>query len=456
MKEKKEIVLKLIDDIKKQFENNGYIISSETYEKVTNEILNSEKYIEELKIELYALVNKKIQELKIQKEKERLKEVDIEDYQNEILTIESLDRYGYPNVINSSLEIIGSSEVGHNAPINVKYGNKNGFYKNSANTSTSSLDKFEFIICQIGKMFNIKMAETYKVYSNNAYLGIISENVCNHHETLYMYSRISKFINKEELKELIETLEKLGKKKATIKSKGNDYKIPVVESPEDIKFVINSFLEVVKSLKISEEEQRSIRQDYFNMIMLDFIINNVDRNKNNYGLIISEYGEVSFSPLFDNSTIDIPSMPKGYQQINGFLINKNKLLDCLYTNYYEDIRYTTQTCLRNRETLSNKVYDLCSNELGISDQEWFFGTFNNNLNMIVDKELNNEDNRDESSTTLTDKSKVEEGPKLVRTKPTTSNDITTNNAGKINLILILLSISLVLILTTLIILFKLK
>jgi len=47
MKEKKEIVLKLIDDIKKQFENNGYIISSETYEKVTNEILNSEKYIEE-------------------------------------------------------------------------------------------------------------------------------------------------------------------------------------------------------------------------------------------------------------------------------------------------------------------------------------------------------------------------------------------------------------------------
>ena len=73
MKEKNEVVLKLIDDVKKQFEKNGYNISQETSEKVTKEYLDSDKSIEEIKIELYALVNKKINDLKKEQEKERLK-----------------------------------------------------------------------------------------------------------------------------------------------------------------------------------------------------------------------------------------------------------------------------------------------------------------------------------------------------------------------------------------------
>ena len=58
------------------------------------------------------------------------------------------------------------------------------------------------------------------------------------------------------------------------------------ETEEEINLVVSSFLQVIKALNISEEANRNIRQDYFNMIMLDFIVNNVDRNKNNYGLII--------------------------------------------------------------------------------------------------------------------------------------------------------------------------
>ena len=375
-----------------------------------------------------------------------------EDFQKDLLTIKSLDKHGYPNIITSNIEILSKSDVGHNAPLNVNFGNKNGYYKNSTSTSDSSFDKFEFVICQIGKMFNIKMAETYKVFSDNYYLGIISENVCNYNETLYMYSTISKFINKdsEEIKKILAYLENLS-------SKEKDYKIPIVESPEDIQFVIDSFLQAVRLLKIPEEEQRKIRQDYFNMIILDFIVNNVDRAKDNYGLIINEYGEVRFAPLFDNSTIYVPKIPKGYQQINGFFIAKNNLLDCLYKNYYEDIKSITQTCLHNRESLNNKVYDLCSKELDPEEQSWFLGTFNENLNMVVDKELGLDDSYEKTQTEQKEESNesvnevvepVEEGPKLVRTKPISSNE------GKINLIMILLVVSLIFITTTLLILFK--
>ncbi len=462
MKEKNEFVLNYINGIKELFENNGYHISDDNYQKVVNRYMNSSKSFEEIKKEIDKLIEEKIASLKSKKEKERLKKVNIEDYGDTLLTIKSLDNYGYPNIIMSNLSVLNKVGIGHNAPINVKFGNKNGFYKNSARTSSTSLDKFEFIICQIGKMLGVRMAETYQVSLDNNPLGIISENVYNPNETLYMYSEITKFINKdaEEFKALKKELERISE------NKENVYKIPVVESPEDINIVLDSFLQVIGSLKISSDDKRNIRQDYFNMIMLDFIVNNVDRNQNNYGLIISEYGEVRFSPLFDNSTIDIPSMPKGYQQINGFLVDKTRLLDNLFKNYYDDIKGITSMCLNNRDSFSNKVFNLCSNELDSNEQEWFLSTFTNNINMVAEKELNkngvldysNEEELRTENNINVKASKVENGPKLVKTKPiqnSNPSEVISNKDGKINLIFILLVISLVLITITFIILFKL-
>ena len=176
------------------------------------------------------------------------------------------------------------------------------------------------------------------------------------------------------------------------------------------------------------------------MILLDFLVNNVDRNKNNYGIIVSEYGEVKFSPLFDNSTIDMSYIPKEYQKLNGYLIHKQVLLNCLYENYYEDIKYFTNTCWKNKDQIMSKVAVLSKSELDSEETERLMSIIEANTNMIVEKEESRQKEKGEQP--------LEEAPKLVRTQQN------LNNQGKINLVFILLSISLILIFTTLMLLFK--
>jgi len=451
MDEKNKLVIELLKDIKKQFEKNGYYISEETYYKYKQKYINSDMSLEEIKYDLMKLVEEKIFHLKKEKESKKI----LEDYQNEILTIESLDRYGYPNIINANIKVLSKVDTSYNNVKKVTFGNKEGFYKNSANTTSFSFDKFEFIIVQIGKMLNVKMAEVYKVKNGNVSLGIISENVCKDYETLYMYSEITKFINKDnyEVKEVTKSLKDISRNKVKIKSNNHTYEISVASSKNEIGLVLSSFLTIVNALNINSDDKRRIREDYFKMIMLDFLTGNVDRSKNNYGLIISEYGEVNFAPLFDNATIDMPGFPNGYQQINGFLLKKSDLLNYLYANYYDDIKSITDTCVKNRDTLNNKVFDLSSKELDTEEQSWFLSKFNQNLNMIIDKEISmHTELKDEANDPEKEIAKESEELKLVRINK--ENNKVPNNSGKINLILIILSISLVLILTTLTILFK--
>lgn len=452
METKNKLVIEYIDRIREEFLKRGHLIKEETYNKIVAMYKDSEKTLPEIKKEIDLLVTDKIENLRLAQEADRLKQVKIEDFQNEILTLKSIDNNGYPHIINTDIKIIGQKETSHNAPVNIKFGLKNGYFKNSASTSTSIFDKLEFVMCQIGKMFNVKMAETHKVYKNNVYLGIVSENVCDVNETFYTYNQATRFIDKNnsDVKIIVDELQRIRKNSEFIKE------TPIVQNDFDIKIIVDSFLYAVKALNISEESSRKIRQDYFKMIMFDFLVNNVDRNQNNYGLKISEYGDVSFAELFDNSTTGIPGMPKGYQQINSYLIEKNKLLNCLHTYYYDDIKDFSQQCVSNEEDIKNSIDYLCSNELSNQERKKFMSKFDNNMSMIVEKEKERQANNEikENNAGILNESKVEEGPKLARTKPATTNNIITNNEGKINLIIILIGISLVLILTTLIILFK--
>ena len=286
MEEKNKLVIEYIDRIRDEFLERGHLISDETYNKVVTMYKDSEKPLHEIKKEIDLLVNDKIETLRLTQERNRLKQVKIDDFQNEILTFKSIDSNGYPRIIQSAIKVNGQKENSHNAPKNISFGFKNGYFKNSASTSTPTFDKLEFIMCQIGKMFNVKMAETYKVYKNNAYLGIVSENVCDENESIYTYNQATKFIDKNNpnVKLIVDELQRIRNNSEYIKE------TPIVNKESDIVIIIDSFLHAVKALNVSEDSIRKIRQDYFKMIMFDFLVNNVDRNQNNYGLKISENG----------------------------------------------------------------------------------------------------------------------------------------------------------------------
>jgi len=437
MEDKNKLVIQYIDRIRDEFLKRGHLINDNTYNKIIAKYKDSRKPIEEIKSEIDLLVLGKIERIKVKQEKERLKKERIENYQDVLLTLKSMDKQGFLNIIQSYV-VTSEKKESNEYHSKVRFGSKNGVFKNNGIVSNAVLDKLEFIICQIGKMFDINVAETYKVYKDSTYIGIISENVCNYNETLYTFNELTRFVdsNDSDIQQLNNELERLKNKKNKLNKKKEIF--PIVDSKNDILIIINSFLSLLNSLKITEENKRTIKEEYFKMLMLDFIVNNVDRSHENYGLIISEYGEVKFSPLFNNSMLEHHDIPYGYQQINGFLINKIALLNCLYEKYYDEIKRVASNCLYNKEDIIVYIKKISKNELDSDENEWFINIIIDNINMIIEKEQSRNNNEPDLS----------EIPKLVRTK---SN---LNNQGKINLVYILLSISLILIFTTLILLFK--
>lgn len=453
MEDKNNLLVEYFSRLRDEFFKRGYLIPDETYEALLKKYSNSDKSLAEIKGEIELLVAQKIEDIKAENERKRLEQVNIEDYQNVLLTLKSLDERGYPKEIYSQLEFYNRVKFSHNAPINIGFGNKNGFFKNSAQTSIAAFDKYEYIICQIGKMLGVKMAETHKVYYGDSYLGIISENVCEPNETLYTFSNILELlnVNNSEIQGIVAEREMLSHNKSyAMEDAENDAnQIPMVDNEEEVKTVIDSFLKVINTLKISEDNKNALKQNYFNMLMLDYLVNNKDRNRNNCGLIIREDGSIRFSPLFDNSAIIIPGLPDGYQQINGFLVNKTELLNCLFSNYYEYISGISQYCANNGEQMINNVANLCNQELDSSDTECFLAPFANSVYEVAQKELTKDEEQVKGQN-------LDVGPKLVKIKPESPEETTTpNNGGKINIVMLLLSISLVFILITIIMLFKL-
>jgi hypothetical protein len=280
-----------------------------------------------------------------------------------------------------------ATTVGHNKPTLVQFStneHREGYFKDSSKTSKSFFDKIEYIICQIGKMLEIKMAETYKVYNTDGFCGIISESVFDkEQEHMYMTSQLIDLIKEpsDQFKRYIESYREIlqGNVVEFKRNDGSVWKIPVIESEEDIKTVLEAFPRAIVELGQGEEQQAEIISDYYKMIMLDLITNNIDRNNNNYGIIIDQNGNVRFTPLFDNSTIHIPGQPNNGRRINGAMIDRDKLLIVLLKNHYKEIKSITEKCCDNTFEMLEYIRSLYNQELSEDEADYFLRTITDNI-----------------------------------------------------------------------------
>lgn len=411
MEEVKNYILVIQEKLKLQ----GISILQEQIDAVLKMYENSDKSLEEIKEEIDKLVKEFLLQLP----------VNIENFDKKKVTLKRYDGEE-EKTIEEGIQIVGKAGLGFNAPKVLNFGDKTGYFKNSRDTSSVFLDSFEYVICELGKKLGVKMAEIYRVYDGLIPLGIISEDIAANGK-LCMASGLSKLgptINEDLLNKINYLNEKSKNRMITINDKGVPNNIPLLDNEIDIKYAIDLFLDVVKGLNVKESDYQEIRQDYFNMIMLDFLTNNVDRSKNNYGLLVRE-NKVSFAPLFDNSTISIPGVPPNVQQINGFYMNKDVLLNSLVKYYPNEIRgFVTKAQSDEFKMFSEKI---CRKELTNSEFNCFWNkNFMNNLAKIDTVDLENAENL---STNHSEGIAKDKSPKLTRTKPKTSE-----NGGHINVI----------------------
>lgn len=271
----------------------------------------------------------------------------------------------YCNDIEEDVEIeeLGLAGVGYNAPMKVRVNGVLGFKKKSVNSQV--FDSFEYLIVQLGKLLNIKVADTYFFDDGS----IFSKSIINDDEEFLTGEDILKClpITKVEIEYEREKRDRFHGTLKSIEVSGNTKYI--VETPEQIVFAVNGFIDIIKKLNVSNEQE--IVDDYIKMCFLDTLTGNKDRVSGNYGLVRKD-GNYSFAPLFDSSTISYPGIDDNYMQLNNYLIDRNSLYNYLLSNHYEALEnifsVDRERVIDKMITLSDKTF---SGEEDQNNKEWF-------------------------------------------------------------------------------------
>ena len=264
---------------------------------------------------------------------------------------------------NVEIEEISPAGAGYNAPMKVRINGVLGFKKKSINCST--FDSFEYLISQLGKMLDIKVADTYFFDDGS----IFSKSIYGEGEEFITGGDILKYVTipEDEIIRIKEERNKIDETLDLVKVKNQDMRI--AKDPEEIEYVVNQYIGVIDRLKVDNRDE--IVRDYIRMCFLDVLTGNKDRVSGNYGLIKSG-DNYSFAPSFDSSTIAYPGIEDNYVQLNHYLIDRNSLYNYLVSNHFECLSdifdKDRKQIIDKMRSLSNRVF---SKEEDKSNGEWF-------------------------------------------------------------------------------------
>ncbi len=385
-------IRKKIDDLKKEYNIN----TSE--ENITSIINHFQKLNGDLETEIIPQINNLVEE-SIEKIKEDIEIGKLRFNRkrisfNDEFEIKSVNSNGETISLNVNIKTNHEKAgKGHNAPIIVDINGVRGYFKNSMDTSTFSYDNFEYIICQLGKKLGISMAETYKVYQNGINMGIISEGVDKEGDQKYELMDLLNSpattqqifdMNPATIEEMKNIYTKLNPEVVTVTgNEGKEYILRELNDDDSIDKAIEFFPKLVSGFGIPEEQKEKMINQYYDMIMLDLVTGNVDRNTGNYGIIKRENGTVELMPLFDNSTIGIPHIPSNLITINGYFIDKEQLLQVLYERHYDRIQDLSTRLFDEIEEMKDFMNKISDEELFPSEKKWLLeGSIFPNLDTI--------------------------------------------------------------------------
>jgi len=236
----------------------------------------------------------------------------------------------------------------------------------------------EIALCQIGNLLNVSGAEEYTVYNANKEKdSIISRSVAvNDYEEYFdftsLHIKVLKYIKDGKIKN----------------SKVEEYEnFEFHKREEDYIKLIEKSIQILRTLPmISQKEIRSIKSSYFDMIIFGYITNQVDRNLNNYGLICNKKTkEYRFAPLFENSIISMPNLQENECSFNGYICDRNKLIDCLFDSYYEDIREKITYIITNKNRLLKNIDIIAKQNLDITSYNNLMKKIINNISYLEQK-----------------------------------------------------------------------
>ncbi len=116
------------------------------------------------------------------------------------------------------------------------------------------------------------------------------------------------------------------------------------------------------------------------MLIFDCIINQSERNFKDYGILCDKVTKrYSFAPLFDNV---FPSILKNNDviSINGITCNRYELIECLFYNYYDNIKERINQILKNKNQYLQNIDVILKCNVDINNYNMLMNNIITNLN----------------------------------------------------------------------------
>ncbi len=255
----------------------------------------------------------------------------------------SLDLSGTYEIQAADCEIIGRSSAGITRPLIVTVNGKRGFLKDSSLYDEG--DDLEFLINAIGRYLDIPMAEEYRVLNRNMEKdSFLSMDVASGAgDTFYEMSAVRQMTadrvlkNNEILQPWMIDWGEVIQHPAFPDIEGAFEYLCESESAYDIAINFPVYLLEYYFGK-NKEALELFRKRYFEMLMFDIFVGQVDRTMENYGIITDQtWKEYSMAPLFDCATLAKPYLPDNIYVINELAADRETLFRILATRYHRYI-----------------------------------------------------------------------------------------------------------------------
>lgn len=278
---------------------------------------------------------------------------------------------------NIKIDLLEEKKYGTSGVYHVLVNNKYKAYLKSS--PIKYVDDIDLSISEISKYFHVEVAKVFRVVDSNNRKGILSFDIRTKEDVDYVslsdvyldYYRDYKaglITNLKYITELL-SLPKTTKEAPLVRE---DY----------IKIVIDMGINILKDyFGLSDEQMKSIKKDYINILLFDYITNQTDRSLENINLEF--YGDkVSFAPLYDNGCVYNEEIGKNNICLLDFICNRQAVIKTLFKYYYKEISENISLYL-NRDNYISNIERVIKKNLSEKNAKWYLSLLNRNINQLV-------------------------------------------------------------------------
>ena len=252
------------------------------------------------------------------------------------------------------------------------------------------VDDIDVSISQFAKIFDIGIADIYRIEDSNGGIGILSYDIRKDDSKDYisLYDAYHDYYSKYKNGYIINLNWVMELLSLPNSSKDN----PLIRE-DHIRIVIDMALNILKDqLNVDEFHIKELRKQYLNILLFDYVTNQSDRSLNNINLV-RDGDNISFADLYDNGCVYNEAIGNNNICLLDHICDRDSLIKAIFKYYYSDIENSVKKYL-NKKDYIERIDDILKNNLSEDNYKWYFNKINKNIDKVIDLYNNHNEQED--------------------------------------------------------------